>query len=388
MADLGWRRIVANAFLLVVSLVTGLLLSEAGAHLLLNPADYLSVETIEDDVLGIKVAPGSAGFDEWGFRNTGVPSRADIVAIGDSHTYGNNAPMAGSWPAVVGADTGLVVYNLGLGGYGPNQYYELLKTRALALRPRWVLCGLYMGDDFENAFLMTYGKDYWSSLRQGRWTSADANIWEVATDGPWHQRLRRWLSRHSVVYQLAVHGPLLGGIKGAVQIGQAASRRDAFTTTLVDRKAGIEEAFRPGSIRSRVNPRSPEVREGMRITFELLRRMDIAARDAGAQFVVVIIPTKETVFADRLLSEPEINLRDVVEDAIGSEEVVTRDLIEYLDRAAIPHVDTLSALRRHISDQLYTRSERDMHPGSNGYRVIGEAVAEFLRPTIAGSPGN
>lgn len=385
---MGWRRIVANALLLVVSLATGLLLSEAGAHVLLNPADYLSVETIEDDVFGIRVAPGSAGFDAWGFRNSSVPSRADIVAIGDSHTYGNNAPMSGSWPAVVGAETGLVVYNLGLGGYGPNQYYELLKTRALALRPRWVLCGLYMGDDFENAFLMTYGMDYWASLRQGRWTSANANIWEVATDGPWHQRFRRWLSRHSVVYQIVVHGPLLGGIKGAVQIGQAASRPDSFTTTLVDRKAGIEEAFRPGSIRTRVNPRSPEVREGMRITFELLRRMDLMAREAGAQLVVVIIPTKETVFADHLLNEPETHLRGVVDEVVTSERVVTRQLIEYLDRAAIPHVETLEELRRHVSEQLYTHSDRDMHPGSNGYRIIGEVVAEFLRPTIAGSPGN
>src|SRR5262245_55537941 len=140
---------IARCLLLAGSLVTGLLLSELGAQMFLNPGDYLTVTTVPDEVLGIKMAPGSVGFDQWGFRNPTVPPAAEIVAIGDSHTYGNNATMAQSWPYVVGTLTGRSVYNLALGGYGPNQYYYLLSTRAVKLRPRWVICGLYMGDDFE-----------------------------------------------------------------------------------------------------------------------------------------------------------------------------------------------------------------------------------------------
>jgi hypothetical protein len=54
---------------------------------------------------------------------------------------------------------------MGLGGYGPNQYFELLKTKALPLKPRMVICGLSMTDDFDNAFHLTYGLDYWAYLR-------------------------------------------------------------------------------------------------------------------------------------------------------------------------------------------------------------------------------
>src|SRR5262245_30568619 len=122
------RRLASNAIVVLVSLAVGLLGCEAAARLVLNPVDYLSVTTVPDDILGIRVAAGARGFDQWGFRNRGVPAAADIVAIGDSHTYGNTATMSDSWPYVVARATGRTVYNLGLGGYGPNQYYELLKT--------------------------------------------------------------------------------------------------------------------------------------------------------------------------------------------------------------------------------------------------------------------
>jgi hypothetical protein len=137
--------------------------------LLINPADYLSVSMVPDEILGRVIAPNTSGFDQWGFRNKKVPSTVDIVAIGDSHTYGNTASMEDSWPYVVSNLTGLSMYNLGVGGYGPNQYYYLLQTRALSLKPKLVLCGLYIGDEFEGAFSMTYWKQYWSFLRKGNW---------------------------------------------------------------------------------------------------------------------------------------------------------------------------------------------------------------------------
>ncbi|HEX5545596.1 MAG TPA: hypothetical protein VFX10_08880, partial [Nitrospira sp.] len=156
------RRTIGTTLIVVISISIGLALSEAGSRLMLNPADYLSTSTIKDTVLGITVAPNSSGFDEWGFRNQAVPATADVVAIGDSHTFGNTATMADAWPSVVARETQLQVYNLGLGGYGPNQYYHLLSTKGLNLHPKWVVCGIYMGDDFENAFMITYGLDHWT----------------------------------------------------------------------------------------------------------------------------------------------------------------------------------------------------------------------------------
>jgi hypothetical protein len=370
------KPVLGNAVLLVFSVTLALIVSEAGARLFLNPADYLSVQTVRDEVLGIRIASGSAGFDDLGFRNAGVPAKADLLAIGDSHTFGNNAAMSESWPAVVGSMTGRDVYNLGLGGYGPNQYYELLRRHISRLNPRWVLCGLYMGDDFENAYLMTYGRDYWSWLRAGNWTNADADIWETTDDSTWHQRARLWLSLNSIVYRLVIHGPVIGRLKGFLQLQRAA--RDESVTTLASKETGVHEAFRPLSLRSRLDQRSPIVREGMRITFELLRSMDQLSRDHGARLAVVIIPTKETVFADRLLNDPATNLRDDIEQLVRDEKAATQELLTFLDETGIPHIEPLDALRSRVSENLYTPSDRDMHPNANGYRVIGETVAQSL----------
>src|SRR5262249_36180682 len=146
------RRLASHVFVLLSSVIVSLLVCELGARLVLNPADYLSPQTSRHDILGFAVTPKSGGFDAWGYRNKSVPASVDLVAVGDSHTYGNNVTMNESWPYVAGASTGLSVYSLSLGGYGPNQYYHLLMTRGLQLKPRWVFCGLYIGDDFQNAF--------------------------------------------------------------------------------------------------------------------------------------------------------------------------------------------------------------------------------------------
>ena len=373
------KTALLNVVVLGISLGIGALLCEAAARLFLDPADYVSVTTEKDDVLGIRIAGGAPGFDAWGFRNKEVPASADVVAVGDSHTYGNNAKLSEAWPAVAAQDTKLSVYNLGLGGYGPNQYYQLLKTRGIGLKPRFVIAGIYLGDDFENAFKMTYGMPYWSSLRAGSFSGVDADIWQDAPEagGPF-AGVRNWLSRKSIVYRVAVHGPLLGAVKGAMQINSAAAGQDPQTTTLSVPAEQINEAFRPLGIRDRLNQKSPAVQEGMRVTFELLARMNALCRDNNAQFAVVVIPTKETVFAEYLRRDPKLHLRPAIDELIDNEKVATAKLIAFLDSASIPHIDTLTALRRDVSHQLYTRSDRDMHPGKNGYKVIGDEVARFL----------
>src|SRR5206468_4161304 len=92
-----------------------------------------------------------------------------------------------------------------------------------------------------------------------------------------------------------------------------------------------------------------------------------------------VIPTKETVFADYLLRDPAIPLRDVVAELVKNEQDATGRLLTFLEHANIPHVTPLAALRRGVAGQLYTPSDGDMHPNKNGYKVIGEAVADFFQ---------
>jgi hypothetical protein len=116
----------------------------------------------------------------------------------------------------------------------------------------------------------------------------------------------------------------------------------------------------------------------MRITFELLGMMARTCHENGCRLLVVLIPTKETVFAEYVLRSPEMHLRDVIVDLVNQEARAKGRLVEFLDRAGIAYVDTLPALRGKVAERLYTRSAGDMHPNKNGYRVIGEVVGEFI----------
>lgn len=371
------RKSVLSVVLVALSILSGILLCEAASRFLLNPADYLSAAMVKDDILGITIPPNRAGYDEWGFRNSEVPLQSDIVAIGDSHTYGNTAAMGDAWPAVLSRVANMRVYNLGLGGYGPNQYYHLLLTKGLRLHPKWVICGLYFGDDFENAFSITYGLDYWSHLRKGRYDSVDHDIWNPESP-VWGSNVRNWLSKHSMVYRIVFHGPFVSTIKEYIRFKEVSENRDPYTTSLVIDEGNIREAFRPLGVAESLNQSSAPIREGMRITFQILQEMDNVCLQAGCQLVVVLIPTKETVFSDYIEGNAGLHLLDVLERLIKEEREAKHELIEFLDSAGIRYVDTLPALKRNVGDNIYAVTTRDMHPSKNGYRVIGEAVAEYL----------
>ena len=376
------RKALINFIVLALSTALGLVVCEFGARLFLNPSDFLHLEVVPDDVLGMVPSPSAmAGFDKWGFRNRGVPETVDIVAVGDSHTYGNTAKMVESWPFVLGQLTGRSVYNMSLGGYGPNQYFYLSNTKAFTLKPRMIIWGLYMGDDFEGAYSMTYGLDHWAYLRALPAQKVDPNVWEEEPfSGPsWHKQIRLWLSRHSVLYQLVFHTSLGGRIKGDVQIRNAAELYPGLATSLIIPEKNISEAFRPVGILKGLDLENPSIREGMRITFELMKEMNETCRQNHVQFMVVVIPTKEMVFSEYLDHNSKIPLDDVIDNLLVNERVALQQTFTFLTDSNIPYVDPLPALKKSVSQGLYASSAGDMHPNKNGYRVIAEAVSEVLK---------
>ncbi len=383
------KKYLVNFCLLTASVSASLVIAEFAARMVLNPADYLGVGMVNDDILGAVPEPSAkAGFDRWGFRNRRVPETADIVAVGDSHTFGNTATMEQSWPYVLERLTGRSVYNMGMGGYGPNQYFYLSETKALKLKPQILIWGLYMGDDFENAYSITYGLDHWAYLRHEPVQHVNFDIWEKPLKPNWQKQVRIWLSRHSVIYQLVFHATLGGRLQGEAQIKNAATLYPNVATSLIVPDKNILEAFRPKGMLSRLDQDSPAVREGMRITFVLLKQMDEICRQNHVQFLVVVIPIKETVFADYLEHSPTIPLSDIFDKLLPNDRLARERTFQFLKEANIRYVDVLPALRDAARQELYARTAADMHPSKNGYRVIAEAVSqacERLPVTVQGT---
>jgi len=362
-----------------MSSTLALLFCEIGARVVWDRVDYLSPTLVRDDILGIRLPGGSGGHDSWGFRNSSVPVSADIVALGDSHTYGNCAKMNEAWPKVLGQLTGKSVYNLGMGGYGPNQYYHLLKTRAIKMKPRTIVCGLYMGDDFDNAYRITYGLNYWSSLRRDGLTKVDADIWEkepTANSGMF-KGVRNWLSGRSVLYRVVIHG-LLGNVKGRYQVEHASEIYTSAASLILPEK-NISEAFLPKGLLRGLDQEQESVKEGMRITFELLKSMNDICNSNQIQFIVAVIPTKETVFAQYLEHNSKIAMGEVIDQVVSNERIAREKVFKRLGNDKITFVDVLPLMNAAKErERLYTFGATDMHPNCNGYRIIAAGIAQYL----------
>lgn len=126
---------------IAVVLITALivLLAVEGALRVLTdyPVHIEARHTVPDAKLFYRMNSSLDGIDKAGFRNPKVITRADIVTIGDSHTFGTNVKSEESWPMQMAARSGLTVYNLGIVGYGILQY-KVLVDKALKMNPRCI----------------------------------------------------------------------------------------------------------------------------------------------------------------------------------------------------------------------------------------------------------
>jgi lysophospholipase L1-like esterase len=370
------RRWALQGGLVVVSIAAAGLLGEGLSRVVLNRVDYLAVDPVPDTVLGVRLPPHAAGHDEWGFRNRGVPDRADVVTIGDSQTYGISAPARLSWPAQLAELIRRPVYNLALGGYGPVQYDELLRTRALRLRPAVIVVGFYYGNDLWDAYTAVYGLRHWAAMRQH-------GIPEVSDSAQVSQQrdvllapVRDWLARHSVVYRLASF-TVLGGYARAFEFTMRDHASDVIPFQLPVH--GASTGFTPLLRLKVVNLQDAAVREGLRLSLDRLESMADECRAAGVHFLVALIPTKERVYAPWLGNRSNLPAHDTFRALLRNEYEANRQVQKQLDRLGVRYVDLEMPLREAAAFKTIYPASEDGHPNSEGYSVIAHAVATAVR---------
>ena len=103
-------------------------------------------------MFGVDVAPVTVEtrLDKDGFsHNAASPSFPDVAIIGDSFVA-DGVDESDSFGRRFEALSGLTVANLGVSGYGPFQYLEVLKRYALSKKPKYAMFVFYAGNDIEN----------------------------------------------------------------------------------------------------------------------------------------------------------------------------------------------------------------------------------------------
>ncbi len=375
------RNLLLAMTMMLVSIGFTLVAGEGVVRLIVNPGDYLRPRLDPDPVLGVKVLPGSAGHDEWGFRNHHVPASAEIVAIGDSQTYGVSAKGSESWPAQLARITKSEVYNLALGGYGPMEYDYLLRTRAIHLDPKTVVVGVYLGNDLLNAYNAVYrraGREHLRASRDGHPLKGGGAV--PAGPEPKFSRVmfagaREWLVSHSVVYRMAAFS--FGELVHRLDVERQARKSTKNFLILSDRDGRLITVFTPESGLYAVNTATWEVQEGIRLSGDVLVGMRDFAEARKIRFQVILIPSKESVYwpvTVKMSEHPDETLVRLIEQ----EALAKAMLVDRLEKGGVCVEDVLPDLRAQVETKALYPNNDGGHPNKHGYQIIAESVSRIL----------
>lgn len=383
-------------------------------------------EIVPDPVLGYRFSPYSGRFDRWGYRNPSVPVRCDVIALGDSMTFGHDVAANEAWPPVLSRLGHFCAYNAGVGGYGPAEYQVVLEE-TLRLRPKVIVVGLFLGNDVHDAFRASYLRvgEPFKRLRNvdpvvvARMAQLEQHesLWDRtlrllgASSGPVpsaarETSLRQWFADHSKLYAFAreirhtlnaalqtAHGdaPAVEGEKDLETFETSSAKPHRMPWS---RDPRLRTVFAEPEITAiSIDLDDPRIREGERITEAVL----VAIRDrlarVGVDLVVLVIPTKESAYAQ--VVDPERDgLRPSARDLLAMEDRLRQEIIAFLEGARITYVDALPPLRALLANGVMPfNSSDDGHPNATGQEAIARALLPVVgnrlaepRPNPAPSP--
>jgi lysophospholipase L1-like esterase len=335
--------------------------------------------------------------DAAGYQNDERPARADIVTLGDSMTYGLNDRRE-AWPRLMAALMGRRVYNMALPGYGPVQ--SLLQLdEAVGLEPQVIVVAPYFGNDLADSFLMARRhRHLMAGLPASLVASADAreqwrrlqeeiiSPFRLGVDGSEEHvgQIRRWVSTNVQVYRLArtLKNRLASGSRPDPMLSRDfAVASAAIISSRVESAAPFEgggwRTILHGRYRLQaLDDRDPRIRVGFLVMAAALEQMAERCQRAGKRFLVVLVPTKESVFWPRVVDRDRFAGLD---ELVANEDRLRAELKTRLAARGIEVLDLRDPLRA-AGEQPYFE-DLDGHPNVAGNRVIAARVAGRLAGT-------
>jgi hypothetical protein len=385
----GFRRLLRLTLGLTASLLVAVVIAEATLRLfryrsqflqalLHSPADglrYDHLDTVEDLLAAAPFRPlpfhewGGYKLDSHGFRTPEYtrakpPGTYRILAVGDSFTFSSGlVPLDQMWHIMVGEELRenisqqVEVINLGVPGVGPRFELRLFEVEGRHLAPDLVLLGFFVGNDLVAETAKPYvgtPVEQWS-LTWRFFTRLPV----VAHESPgFRAKRRRWQPSG---FQEGV-GPGGYPIPGwpAYDRDHALVSREAFLR--VERQRSFIFEVR----------RRRQVEEWIADVIGTVGRLDGAVHDAGAHFVVMIIP--DVMQVDASVRQAVVRTKEADYDF----DWVQRAIMHHLTEAGIACVDLLAAFRAAPqAPHLYRKN--DTHWSDIGNALAAKRVTEFLR---------
>lgn len=391
----GWLPSVGLLALALVVCEGALQLASLGSltvRRLLAPPWRTAAVTVGDARLVTRGNPLHREHDSAGYNNPVRLPRADIVVLGDSHSYGRNA-----WPRLVGRQLGRSVYNMAMPAHGPGQ--NLLQLdETLALQPRLVIVAPYFGNDLYDTYVMTRrhpslaagldtGLVEAAAVAERRMPLArEAAVLFLAGGGPTPtvSSVRAWASERVALYGLIraararLVSPEVPGILsrdfGTAAVALTSGQRSHASAL----DAGDWRTILTSAYRGRVlDDTDPRIRVGFEGARAALMALHEGCRARGVALLVVLLPTKESVFHPRV---HDAAAHPGLQQLVTNETRLRGELTATFLARGIAHVDPLDALRSAGTQPYF--EDIDGHPNQAGHDIIAAVVGARARQLL------
>ncbi len=392
--DFSARKSLLRWGLLITSLVIGVMLSEVVLRHFRPLSDVIPAQPSEDEFLRHRILPYQSGHDKNGFRNDTAEGYFPIICIGDSQVYGTSVSRKYAFPQQLSRILNLPVYNMGLGGYGPIQYYYLLKE-ARKTKPKIIIIAIAMNNDMLETYDLAAELPKWNwmldEIKGDNWLddcpscsltykrshnikyNPDIITSELKESGSLTYRVHLFFRLHSVLYASLYEDLLKPIIRSLMEKQKHLDMPGAYHVDFLD------TVFLPGYYIGSVDLRDERIRTGAKLTKKIIEMMGAEEKDKK-KLLFVLIPTKEAVYYN-FLKQRGARLPAEFECQVYYERVIAKQLQNIITAQGFQFLDVLPTLEAAANRGilLYPASS-DCHPNKRGLRLIANALSNAINP--------
>lgn len=312
---------------------------------------------IPDETLGYKYAPGlvdfavpfegdtgpdsylvstvSLGYPDTGFRDDGLSGEAFAVVIGDSYASCASVAMEACWVEELEQRTSQDWANLGVVGYSPQQEERMLARYGLSLQPKLVVWVFFPNDL----------NDAWRFNQFGSGAAQEGQFWR--------NPVLAWLARTSTVYKLGAFFWY--------------NRALFYNLATFDDKTAPRDSNLVWWL-TYTDLTVPEVADGLALTEQAIlnARQQALAQDEKTEFIVVIFPYREQVYAPADLQPQLDQLNQALADFCRQQHLTCLDLTSIL------------RVQAKQEDQSFY-FQKDIHLNKRGNEIAAKILSEALK---------
>jgi hypothetical protein len=268
-----------------------------------------------------------------GFRGGPLQSPVWGIALGDSFTFGMGVEHDSTWVAQLAKLMRKEIVNLGVPGWGPQQYTRALERFGVALKPKVVLYSLYR-NDLQDALLF----DEWSRKP------------------PYRQSIDTFLRLNSIVFNSLrfLAGTITPGTERIVLENYALK----FNSKMLKHRLVTD-------------------RNGFTPAWSIMKREISLAIDyshaINAIFVLLYLPSQEEVYWE-FIKERDIDLGSYDHDV----EILRSHVLNFCKLRQISCLDLTPAFRFKAAAGMKLYYSDDSHWNEAGNRFAAEEIHRFI----------